>query len=281
MKVTTYSSQREKTFDVIGPFINLIKISYQYRDLIMALFRRDFFMNQRRSFLSYAWLFISPIFGVLSWIFLNASGLLAPGDVGVPYPIFVMVGTCIWGLFLGSYNASAETLRSGSSLIFQVNFPHEILLVIQLALTVANFILGFSLVLILSFLSGILPSWLIVLIPFTLMPILFLGSGVGLLICIFGAVLPDLRKIVDLGIGLGFFLTPILYSKQGQRPLIDKIIPWNPLTHLIGKAQDLIFNTDNVNWSTYWIVVSGCFLFFLIAFKMFRSFESRLIEKLV
>ena len=84
------------------------------RELIWQLFKRDFFAGYKKAFLGIGWVVLAPIFGILSWVFMNYAGVLKPGNVGIPYPAFVLLSSSFWGLFMGFYQASAETLNSGS-----------------------------------------------------------------------------------------------------------------------------------------------------------------------
>jgi len=59
------------------------------RELIFQLFRRDFLMAYKKSFIGMGWIFISPIIGIISWVFMNYTGVLNPGDVGIPYLAYV------------------------------------------------------------------------------------------------------------------------------------------------------------------------------------------------
>src|SRR3989338_6542059 len=90
------------------------------RELIAQVFVRDFLAAYNKSFIGLGWLVITPIIGILSWTIMNAAGILRPGDVGIPYPAYVLIGSSIWGLFLGFYQSASQTLSAGSSFILQV-----------------------------------------------------------------------------------------------------------------------------------------------------------------
>jgi lipopolysaccharide transport system permease protein len=117
---------------------------YRSRELIFQLFKRDFFNAYRKSFLGISWVVVSPIIGIASWVFMNATGILQPGNVGIPFPAFVLISSSIWGLFMGFYSAGASTLGAGGSFIMQVKYPHEALLLKQVAQHLANFTITFS-----------------------------------------------------------------------------------------------------------------------------------------
>ena len=97
------------------------------RDLIWQLFKRDFFADYKKSFLGSSWILISPFAGIVSWLILQASGVLVPSEVGVPYAAYILVGTTVWGLFVSLYNSASNTLNAGVDLVMQVNYPHEAL----------------------------------------------------------------------------------------------------------------------------------------------------------
>lgn len=63
------------------------------RELIWQLFKRDLLAGYKKSFLGFTWLFISPILGIVSWVFLQQAGVLETGELGIPYPAYVLVGT--------------------------------------------------------------------------------------------------------------------------------------------------------------------------------------------
>lgn len=128
------------------------------RDLIWQLFKRDFISGYKQSFLGIFWIFISPLAGILAWVFMNATGILNPGDVGVPYPAYVLLGSSLWGLFMSFYSSVSNSLSSGGSLILQVNFPHEALVAQQMAQTIANFLINLVMISLLFVVFGISPG---------------------------------------------------------------------------------------------------------------------------
>src|SRR5664280_3435288 len=127
----------------IRTWIVLFRNIIQSWDLIYQLFRRDFLMSYKKSFIGAGWIFIAPLLGIVSWVFYNATGILQPGDVGIPYPAYVLLSTSIYGLFGGFYTAASGTLNAGLGFITQVNYPHDVLLIKQALVQLANFAVVF------------------------------------------------------------------------------------------------------------------------------------------
>jgi lipopolysaccharide transport system permease protein len=255
----------------IRTWVILVRNIIQSWGLIYQLFRRDFLMSYKKSFIGAGWIFISPILGVVSWIFYNSTGILQPGDVGIPYPAYVLLSTSIFGLFGGFFTAASGTLTAGTGFITQVNYPHDALLIKQALLQLANFAIVFFINIIVLFSFKVVLS----------LPIFFIGSAIGLFACIVEVVASDVNKVITYSIGLLLFITPVIYSSKVQNPFLQKMIKWNPLTYLIGGARDMIIYGKMEHIYIYHICAGVSFLIFLFSWRIFYITEQRVIEKMI
>jgi homopolymeric O-antigen transport system permease protein len=249
------------------------------RELIWQLFKRDFFSSYKQYVLGLGWIFIAPIVGILSWVFMNYAGVLNPGDVEVPYPVYVLFGTTIWGLFMGFYGAAAASLISDSSLLLQVNFPREALVAQQMAQTVIGMIANMVLLFLVLALFGFWPDWKAVFFPMTVMPLFFLGSGVGMLVAVLAVVVRDVSKLVAAGLGLLMFVTPVIYAPGFKNEVLQAIIWWNPLTYLVGGARDIVLHGRIDHPSGYAWAALFSMLVFLLSWRLFFLSEQKVAEK--
>jgi lipopolysaccharide transport system permease protein len=251
------------------------------RELIWQLFKRDFLAQYKKSFIGITWIFISPIIGIISWVFLQQAGVLQPGDVGIPYPAYVLIGSSIWGLFMGFYRSSCGTLKAGASFIMQVNYPHEALLFKQVAQKLADFSIGFVLNILVLLAFKVVPSWKIVLLPFVTLPMFFLGSAMGLIVSMVSVVAFDLNRGINMLMGLLLYLTPVIYSNKVQHPLIQTLIRWNPLTYLVCSARDIVIYGQLYDPLGYALCASLSLLLFLVSWRLFFVSEHALIERMI
>ncbi len=254
---------------------------FRSRELIWQLFRRDFLSTYKQSLFGVFWLLISPVVGIISWVFMNYTGMLNPGDMEVPYPVYILFGTTLWGMFMSVFSASAASLTSGGSLILQVNFSHAALVAQQLAQTIVNLIINVATLSLVLIIFRVWPDWTGVLLFFlAIIPIFLLGSGIGMVISVFAVVVRDITRIVTSGLGLLFFVTPVIYAPQFQNPVIQRIIWWNPLTYLIGGARDIVLHgrLDHSVGYVISILLSG--VVFLMGWRLFFLSEHKVAEKL-
>jgi lipopolysaccharide transport system permease protein len=252
------------------------------RELIWQLFKRDFFAQYKKSFLGLAWIFLMPLFGILSWIILNKAGVLNPGQMAVPYPVYVLVGTTMWGLFIGLYSAAANTLESGKDLIMQVSYPHEALLFQQAAQQIANFSIGFMLNLVVLAIYGVLPAWTIIFLPVATLPLFFLASALGLIASMIKVVAMDIGRAIQMFLTLVMYATPIVYTMDKiENTLIHTLVRWNPLTYLVCSLRDLILFGRLYNTAGYVICAVISLLLFMISWRLFYVSEGKLVERMI
>lgn len=280
-KITIYEPNQRLKIGWIRTWIILFRNIINSRGLIIQLFRRDFLMSYKKSFIGLGWIFISPILGIVSWVFYNSTGILQPGDVGIPYPAYVLLSTSIFGLFGSFYSAASGTLSAGAGFITQVNYPHDVLLVKQALVQLANFAITFFINIIVLFSFKVVPSIYILLFPLLILPIFFVGTAIGLFSCIVEVVASDINKGIVFFIGLLMFITPVIYSSKVKNPFLQHMIQWNPLTYLIGGARDMVIYGRMDHLDRYFLCSGIAFLLFLVSCRIFYITEQRVIEKMI
>lgn len=252
------------------------------RHLIWQLFKRDFLATYKKSFLGFTWILITPLLGIVSWVFLQKTGLLQPGNVGIPYAAYVLVGTSMWGLFIGFYEASSRTLVAGKDLVMQTNFPHEALLFKETAQHLASFLVTFVLNIAVLLAFRIIPSWGVCLFPLVALPLFLLGSAIGLIVSMIGVVAVDLSRIIGILMGLLMFVTPVIYdTDRVTSPLVRSLIDWNPLTYLVCSCRDIIIYGRLYHASEFCICAALSLVLFLVSWRLFYIAEHKLIERMI
>lgn len=251
------------------------------RELIWQLFKRDFLLQYKKSFFGFTWLLASPLIGVASWVLLQLTGILSPGKIDIAFLPYVLLGSSLWGLFMGFYASAMGTLDAGAGFINQVKYPHEALLVKQTAQHLAGFMITFILNLIVLVLYKVNLPIEIILFPIFILPLFFIGGGIGLIMSVVNVVAPDIQRIFGVFLSFLFYATPIVYSSEVSSPFLQKVIEYNPLTYLIGGIRDLIIKGNIENFNIFLILSIASFIFFLFAWRLFFVSEDKAIEKMI
>jgi lipopolysaccharide transport system permease protein len=280
-KVKIYRPNQRHELGLFETWRVMLKNIINSRELIWQLFKRDFFAGYKKSFLGVSWILISPLLGIVSWVFLNMTGMFDPGEVGIPYPVYVLIGTSMWGLFMGFYSSASMTLSAGQALVMQINYPHEALLFKQTAQHLANFSITFVMNVIVIIAFKVMPSWKLIFFPVVILPIFFLGAAIGLLVSMISIVAVDISRVINMGMGLLLYATPLIYSDKVSSTVVQSLNKWNPLTYLICSARDIIIYGKLYDVAGYFLCTGLSLILFLVSWRLFYVSENKIIERMI
>ena len=196
------------------------------------LFLKNLRSQHRQSFLGYAWLLLPPLASALVWTGLNYSGIISVGETKVPYPLYVLIGTMFWSVFVEALKCPLTDLKNARDILGKVRMPHEAVILAGLGTVLFNFLIRALLVAAAFLFYGNLPGWTLILTPLALISIMLLGLAIGLWLAPVGLLYDDVNRAVDLLLGFGFLITPVVYPAPKIWPA-SLITDFNPLVPLL------------------------------------------------
>ncbi len=278
--VKVYTPEDYRKYGHFNDIRDLFRKLSEYGTLIKWLVRVGLTQQYKRSFLGVAWLIISPAFSVLLWVLLKASGMLNPGDTGIPYVAYVFLSNAIWTLFMSFYKNISETYVGRGGELLHNNFPHVIIVVEKIIITLINFIIPLllSIAVLLAFKVPI--SWSALLFPLTILPLIFLGTGLGLIFSVLKIVALDLTTIFDNSLELLKYITPVVFATTVNNGTLQTIMKYNPLTYLISFPRNVLLNQGFPDFNLF-LLCSLCSLIFLIfSYRFFTISSPVVFEKI-
>lgn len=209
------------------------------RELAWRLCARNVTTQYRQTALGYFWAIGPPVMTSVLFILLNSANLLKPGDTGVPYPVFVIVGTVAFGLFLDALNMPLNAIGAARGMLPKINFPHEALMLAGLGQILINFAVKATLVVVIlvTFRVPVHPRAVLAVVPLT--GLLVTGIAAGILLVPIGALFQDVVHALTVVASGLVFLTPAAYTPP-RVGLLGVLTSWNPLTPLIMSTRDLL-----------------------------------------
>ena len=111
-----------------------------------------------------------------------------------------------------------------------------------------------------------------------IIPVIMFGMAIGIFITPFGALFTDVSKVLDTGLQLFFFLTPIIYPTptEGMMGLIAR---YNPVAISIGTARDFLFGRGEFIWNQYGLLLILTIILLLIGLMLYRISLPIIIER--
>ena len=250
-------SQSEESWDlIIQPQRNLLDLRlgelWHYRDLVVLFVRRDFVSVYKQTVLGPLWYLIQPLLTTITFtvIFGNIASL--PTD-GLPQFLFYMSGTVVWSYFAECLNKTADTFKQNANLFGKVYFPRLVVPVSILLSNLITFFIQFALFLVfVGFFAlrgtTIQFNWLwIALSPILLLMMAGLGLGFGIIISSLTTKYRDLRFLVQFGVQLLMYATPVIYPVSAIPERFQWIILINPMTPIVEAFRYAFLGAGTVN----------------------------------
>ncbi|MDH1881982.1 ABC transporter permease [Empedobacter sp. GD03797] len=277
LKTVVYSSDKKTHF--LKELKNIFKDISNSHFLAYQMAKRDIQAQYRQSYLGIFWAFAPVIINSLVWLFLNGSGVVSVQGVGIPYPLFVVIGTTLWSVFADTVQSPMVSVNAGKGIMSKINFPKEALLMAGMYKIFFN--LGLKLILLVVFLIyfGVNLDINFLYFPFLLVLLLIFSFSLGLLITPIGLIYTDIAKIINTGISFLMYLTPVVYAmpKGGFFGLLFKL---NPLTYLINDTRNSITNQPIESMFLNLLILIISIFISLIGLVVFRKSMPIIIEKI-
>ena len=264
----THISAERHWFD-----LNLREV-WQYRDLIWLFTKRSFALTYKQTILGPAWIFLNPF--ITSVIFTIVFGGIAGIQTdGVPKILFYLCSNAIWGFFAICVTKNAATFTSNAGVFGKVYFPRLTVPVSNMLSAMIQF--GIQMIMVGGFLvyfvvtGQVHPNWTAwLLIPVELLHLGIMGLGVGIIISSLTTKYRDLAIVVNFGVQLWMYATPIVYplSMLGESTTLSILII-NPVTMPVEIIRYAVLGRGTINtpcliWSivfTVLVILYGIMIF--------------------
>jgi lipopolysaccharide transport system permease protein len=206
------------------------------KDVTWHLVRRDFATRHRGSLLGWLWALAPPLLQLLVTYFLFTKVL--PLRVQ-HYPVFLLTGILSWNWFTRSLSLGTISLESQRELVLRPGFPTSVLPVTAGLIGLVDYLLALPILLIaVGFSTGLHPTAL--LLPLILAIQLVLTIGIAWALAPLQVFFRDVQYLVGLLLMLGFWLTPIFYSRVQVPSQFAWLYNLNPMAHLIEADREIL-----------------------------------------
>ncbi|HJP18763.1 MAG: hypothetical protein CMD96_06065 [Gammaproteobacteria bacterium] len=250
------------------------------KELIWRLFLRDFSAKYRQTALGVVWAIVMPLITVGMFIGMNRSGILNIQNVGIPYPLYAIIGLTIWNFFTVGLTACSDSLVNAGSMIVKINFPKVALVFAASGQGIVEFLIRTVLIALTFFYYGIAPNWGGLFIGFVcLIPIYLIMVGMGFVLSLATGVIRDIVHILNIALLGVMLLTPILYPITGDNLLTFANI-WNPFNYLVNVPRDFIIKGDAELLNEYVFTIIFSVVLFYAGWRLFYLAQTKIAERI-
>lgn len=250
---------------------------WRYRDLIMLLVWRDFVALYKQTILGPLWHIVQPLLTTLTFTVIFGRVAKISTD-GLPKFLFYMAGTVVWGYFAACLTKTSETFVANAGIFGKVYFPR---LVMPVSILLSNLIaFGIQFVFFLCFLAyfglrgaPVHPNVWILATPFLIVIMAGLGLGLGIIVSALTTRYRDLRFLVQFGVQLLMYATPIVYPMSTVPARYRWLIVANPMTPIVETFRFAFLGAGTANVAHLLIGVGTTALLLLVGLLLFTRVE--------
>ena len=275
-----YTPDDYRNYRLINSVKELFDNISNYRQLIMSLTRVGLTQQYKRSFLGITWLFISPVISILIWVLLQTTGMFNPGETTVPYVAYVFLSNTIWHFFISFYKSISETYTGRGGELLQNNFPHVIIVIEKIIICIVNFGIPLALSILVLLLFKVSFSWTVLLFPFALIPLMLLGTALGLVFSVLKIVALDLTNFFDNVLDVLKYITPVVFASSVNSNALQTIMKYNPLTYLVSFPRNMLLNQGFQDLNLYLLCSFITIILLLVAYRFFTISSPVVFEKI-
>ena len=271
----TVITSKHKLFDLH------LRETFRYKDLIALLVKRDFTAQYKQTVLGPLWAIIQPLFTtvVFTIVFGNLARLTVmdtPGDYIIPSFLFYMSGNICWNYFSATLRHTSNTFLTNRHIMGKVYYPRLVSPIatafsrlISFAIQFAMFMLFWAYYLIKGTTSIKITS-AILLVPLTVIQMMILAIGLGIIIASVTTKYRDMAMLVGFGLQLWQYGTPIAYGLQLVPDKYMSLYMRNPVTPIVTAFRYGVFGFGYFNLHYYligWLISIIVFILGLILFS--------------
>lgn len=207
---------------------------WEHRNVLGILARADFHARYKRATFGVLWAVAVPVFQsiVLAVVF---SRVIRVGDARL-FGAYVLAGVLAWSYFSLSVTAASTSIVDASTLTDKVWFPRALLPTIPCLANLPGLAVSIvCLVVALPFLRADIGLRLLLLAPAVVLLLAF-TLALGLVLAALDVYFRDVKFLVQAGLLMLFYVTPVAYAKNLLGGLA-RVVDFNPLTGVVTLFQ--------------------------------------------
>jgi lipopolysaccharide transport system permease protein len=272
----------ETTFLDLGPTptkrLPWFKEIWAARAVIGILARKDFQTRYKRASFGLLWAVLLPLIQAVVFVVIF-SRIGRFNHTQFNYSAFVLAGTLSWAYFNTSGFSAVTSIVDGAGLTDKVWFPRSVLVIVPAISNLFGLATSMVLLIIAMPIVHAHMTWhLLLILPAVVLLCLFVVAF-GLVFSALHVYFRDVKFIVQAGLVVFFYLTPIVYPATALRS-IGPWLAYNPMTGIVGLFQFATAGSFGPLLRPLVVSVVGTLILLMIGLEANRRYDRLFVDKL-
>lgn len=214
-----------------------------YRELLYFLVWRDVKVRYKQTALGAAWAIVQPLLTMIVFsLFFGKLGGIPSDDL--PYPIFSYAALVPWTFFATGLTNCTNSLVGSQNLLKKIYFPRLLLPLASVTAGVVDFVLAFTVLLMMMGFYGIVPTQQVLWLPLLFLLAMCTCLGVGMWLSAMNVLFRDVRHVIPFLIQIWLFATPIAYPSSLLSEPWRTVYSINPMVGVVEGFRWALLGTD-------------------------------------
>ena len=248
-----------------------------YRTLVKYLVLKDIKVKSRGTYLGVAWTLMNPLITIVMYFALFQYIF----RVAIPnFLAFFLVGLLMWIFFSRSITTAATCVRDNDAMVKKAAFPLEILPVASVLYHLFNHVVALALALPLMLIFwGARVSWNLLWALAILVAFVGMSLAIALLLSTIGVFFRDTRDILEVGLPVLFWATPIFYNVSMAPGFLRPVLELNPLSPFIEGTRAALLEGRTPDWNDLLLIAFWVSVTTIAGLWVFSRFAPRFAEE--
>jgi lipopolysaccharide transport system permease protein len=205
---------------------------WEYRELLYFFVWRDLKIRYKQTAIGAAWAVLQPFLTMI--VFSLFFGKLANiPSYGLPHPVFYYSALLPWIYFSTAMQNATNIVVEQQRVITKIYFPRLVLPLSAVLSGLADFVIGFAVLLGMMVYYGLAPGRAFLLFPCFLLLAVMTAFGVGLWLSAMNAIYRDVRYVLPFLVQFWMFASPVAYPSSLVPVRWRGLYGLNPMTGVI------------------------------------------------
>jgi ABC-2 type transport system permease protein len=231
-------------------FRGMLREVWDYRELLRNLITKELKVKYKDSALGFFWTLIRPLLYLL--VYAIAIGIfLGAGRVIPDFGVYLFTGLLAWTLFTDIVGGSTGAIVANAGLVKKVYFPRELLILSVVGAALVNVALQAGVLVIAYLVTGSWPALGdLYLVPLATLVLVLFATALGLLFGAINVYLRDATYLVEVGLLMWFWMTPIVYdwTKVQTQLTVTHDLPWLFQLYLANPMANVVLAYQRALW---------------------------------
>lgn len=255
-------------------FLTFTAVFRRYSFLMKQLILRDFKSRYKRSVLGVLWSFLNPLLTMLVQYIIFST--LFRGDIP-NFALYLLTGIVCFNFFSEATSVASQSIVANTPLITKVYVPKIIYPTASVVSSAINLLLSLIPLIIVMLITGAYPTPAMLLLPYGLLCLIFLSTGIGLILATGMVFFKDVQFLWNILSMLWMYMTPIFYPESIIPSPLLPLYRCNPLYQVVTFCRTILMDGVSPSPSAYFACFLCAVIPMLLGLTLFRKKQDEFI----